>query len=74
MDVRHTEASVNTAQELFDILKDMRPSEPRKPAPPPPTAAPLVPMYAKLPPKRVELPALGGFCEIVYDWNEGDER
>ena len=61
---------MNTAQELFDIVKDMRPSErmERKPTPPPPPpAAPLVPMYAKLPPKRVELPALGGSITIEYD-------
>lgn len=61
---------MTAAQELFDLLKDAKPGpkyEPKaKPATPPP-AAPLVPMYAKLPPKRVELPALGGSITIEYD-------
>jgi hypothetical protein len=56
-------------------LKDAKPSKnmERKPVPAPkPPAAPLVPMCRPLPPKRVELPALGGCVEILYDWGEKD--
>lgn len=61
---------MTAAQELFELLRDAKPGpnyEP-KPAPAPkPPAAPLVPLYAKLTPGRVELPALGGFVELEYD-------
>lgn len=65
----------NTAQELFEVLKDAKPTANMERKPVQPRAADYRgPIYLNLPPKRVELPALGGFCEIVYDWNEGDER
>lgn len=64
---------MTTAQELLDVVRDMKPSpnmerKPVKQAPPP--AAAQAPMCARIPPKRVELPALGGCVEIIYDWEE----
>lgn len=62
---------MSAAQELFELLKDARPSPnmERKPLPKPqPKAATLTPMAARIPPKRVELPALGGLIEIEYEW------
>jgi hypothetical protein len=60
------------AQELLDLVKDMKPSAnmERKPAPQPRAADYTGRMYVALPPKRVELPALGGCCEILYDWSD----
>ncbi|HXK16635.1 MAG TPA: hypothetical protein VNG33_02430 [Polyangiaceae bacterium] len=68
---------MSTAQQLLEHLKDAKPSKnmERKPVPAPkPPAAPLVPMCAPIPPKRVELPALGGCVEILYDWDSEVSR
>lgn len=62
-----------SAQELLELVADMKPSKTmeRKPVKQAqPQAAPLAPMCRALPPKRVELPALGGCVEIIYDWEE----
>jgi hypothetical protein len=67
----------NAAQELFELLRNAKPSERMERKPVPPSAAPkmpLVPLYAALTPKRVELPALGGCVEILYDWDERGTR
>lgn len=68
---------MTAAQELFEVLKDAKPSPnmERKPASKPqPTAAQAqAPMCARIPPKRVELPALGGCVEILYTWDLEDE-
>lgn len=65
---------MTTAQELLDHVKDMKPSpnmerKPVKQAQPTAAQAPA-PMCARIPPKRVELPALGGCVEILYDWED----
>lgn len=62
---------MTAAQELLALLHDAKPSPTmeRKPAPKPqPTAAQAqAPMCARIPPKRIELPALGGCVEILYE-------
>jgi hypothetical protein len=64
---------MTAAQELFEVLKNARPGPnyqaKEKPAPKLP-AATLVPLFSALPPKRVDLPKLGGCIEILYDWDD----
>ena len=66
---------MSTAQELLDVVKTMKPSKtmerkPVKQAPPKAAAGShrKVPMCTPLTPSRVDLPALGGCVEIIYDW------
>lgn len=61
------------AQELMALLENEFPGsryekKPTPAAPQPKFQRAPAPMYAALPPKRVELPALGGCVEILYDW------
>ena len=68
---------MTAAQELFELLKNAKPSPnmERKPLPAPVKHAPVTRLFKPLPPKRVELPALGGCCEILYDYpNDGGQR
>lgn len=60
---------MTTAQELFHLLKDAKPSAnmERKPAPQPRAADYIGPIFKPMTPSRVELPALGGSCSLVYD-------
>ena len=60
---------MSATQELLDLLKDARPSAhmERKALRPKAAKPPIVPMYRALTPGRVELPALGGSCSLVYD-------
>ena len=63
---------MTTAQELLDVVKTMKPSKTmeRKPVKQAQPQAAPGPMCRALPPKRVELPALGGCVEILYeDWD-----
>ena len=68
---------MTTAQQLLEHLKDAKPSKnmerkPVKQAPPKAAAVSHreVPMCTPLTPSRVELPALGGCVEILYeDWD-----
>lgn len=58
----------NTAQELFELLKDAKPGPNYEPKQPP---APKLPaatrLYEPMVPSRVELPALGGSITLEYD-------
>lgn len=76
---------MSTAQELLTLLEHEFPGsryeqKPRENKPPARvetglrTTEKTVPMCARIPPKRVELPALGGSITIEYEWDSEVER
>lgn len=58
----------NTAQELFEHLRDAKPGPNYEPKPVQPRAADYRgPIFKPMVPSRVELPALGGSITLEYD-------
>lgn len=60
---------MTAAQELLSLLEYQVPGPRHQPKPAPQPKREPGPMCRELPPTRVELPALGGCVEILYDWD-----